>query len=477
MSTYVEMRTDSFSRNLEDVASGRYLDFNNVRRPMRGIEIKDDTYAIIKVIRSNGREIPLVDAGSRISAPTATTAGGAGADPVYGRGLLHYPDEGTTFNFSNFIAQRITDARQEKSQIVENFGEPYIFFYGEKPRILNIQGLLMNTLDFNWKNEFWRNYERYFRGTKLVELDARVYFYFDDQIVEGYVLEAQAVHESSLPYHVPFNLTIFVTAHTYLGTLDSTGMYPVSANVQIPADNLRDIQNVNETIRQLRQRADDLRPDELVSTVVDVRIAAFNAANGIVGKDAIVGAIIRGLSDFDAKVEAFYSNVKTYFYGRRTVVPAGIAGAEEYVGPEVHAGNAIAIGEPPNRTLPIRSAIADNYDEYIGGGGPPLPQNAMEELAKAAEVSPEFYESMLLVELASYGVDITDPTPLNNWRSTLTHSLTKTADSLDYIAGTARGLGNLKTKGEQMYQTLKGVGRMTVETLGYLKSNVPVPIP
>jgi hypothetical protein len=103
MATYVEMRTDGFARNLDDIVDKKALDFEGVRRPLRGVEIKDDTYAIIKVIRSDGKEVPLVDSGSKV---TANSLGIRGAVEE----LREVPPEGSTFNYSNFIAQQVIDA-------------------------------------------------------------------------------------------------------------------------------------------------------------------------------------------------------------------------------------------------------------------------------------------------------------------------------------------------------------------------------
>jgi hypothetical protein len=477
MATYIEMRTDGFARNLDAIVEQQALDFQGVRRPLRGIEIKDDTYSIIKVIRSNGTDVPLVDSG----APMLTDLGLKKDE----KGRREVPPMGATFNYSNFIAQTVIDSRSEKQQVVETFGEPFIFFYGEKPRILNVQGLLMNTVDFNWKNEFWKNYENYLRGTKLVEMDARIYFYFDDQIVEGYMLDASAQHDAQLPYHVPFQFTLFVTAHDYIGMLDDTpGLYPVSANVDVPVEDLREAELFAEKITKLRQRKDKLRPDTLISTTQQVAAYAELAAGGEVGKQAIMSAIIRGLSDYEAKVNAFLSNVKTYFYGRRMIVPKGISGAEIYSGDlqKIQGSRqdrlATGIGRVPERTLPIRSFIAENVDEYIGGYARPLPKADMQQMADQMELTPEEYEMVLLSELAQMGVDITEPTPMQNWRRSLTNSITKTADKIDFSAGLARGaMGSLAAKGQQIYSLASSVPGMLTTPATALKAASPVYIP
>jgi len=472
MATYVEMRTDGFARNLDDIAEKKALDFSGVRRPLRGIEIKEDTYAIIKVIRSDGREIPLVDSGSAVTTHSQSLLENA-------EGIREIPPEGSTFNYSNFIAQQIVDARQEKQQIVETFGEPYIFFYGEKPRVMQVQGLLMNTLDFNWKNEFWENYETYLRGTRLVELDARVYFYFDDQIVEGYILDAQASHSADFPYHVPFQFTMFVTAHTYIGLLDSTGLYPISANVQIPNKDLRQTEFFNQSIKKWRDTINkERRRRELLSTTFAVRHAVEKAQASAENKAALQGAIFRGLSQFEIKVNAFLDNVKNYFYGRRLVVPKGVAGSETYAGNASFANKATAVGKAPERLLPLRSYISDNYDEYIGGGVT-VPTNVMEQDVKRNEIYEEDLEKKLLAELARLGVDVSTPSKMDNWRSEMTHSLTKTADAIDFAAGISiHGSGALVNKAKQLFELSTSLPGTIVSTeTGLAELTVPPYIP
>lgn len=471
MATYVEMRTDGFKRNLDDLAEKKALDFEGVRRPLRGVEIKDDTYAIIKVIRSDGKDIPLVDSGSLLTANSLGLRGSV-------EELREVPPEGCTFNYSNFIAQQIIDGRSEKQQIVETFGDPYIFFFGEKPRIMQVQGLLMNTLDFNWKNEFWKNYETYFRGTKLVEMDARIYFYFDDQIVEGYMLDAQASHSADFPYHVPFQFTLFVTAHTYIGLLSSSGDYPVSANLNIQVGEQIDLLSMN-TIEKLRARRDKLRPKQLLSTTWAVRYEAEKAAGTMVGKAAIQSAIMKGLGDFEAKTNAFLSNVKTYFYGRRMVVPKGLAGAELLAGQATYADAATFRGVAPRRNLPLRSKIADNLDEYVGGFVNQLPKGVMEDQVDEQEIYEEDMEKKLLLELGKMGVDISKPSKMQNWRSNLTHTLTKTADKIDFAAGIAiHGTGSLVNKGQQMFSLATSLpGTLASTAAGAAKAAKPPFIP
>ena len=175
---------------------------------MRGIEIKDDTYAYIKVVQTNGTEIPVMDSSSR----TGTNAGG----------------------YTNFILQSVSEQRMEKHQIVETFGDNYVFFFGEQPRFLDCQAVLVSTHDFDWRAEWWDNYENFWRGTKLVEMGARCYMAWDDIVIEGYMLQAAATEQSEQPYTVQLQFRFFVTKYQNIN-LYNVEQFPVRQSVDLPA--------------------------------------------------------------------------------------------------------------------------------------------------------------------------------------------------------------------------------------------------
>jgi len=178
----------------------------NVRRPMRGMEIKEDTYATIRVIRADGTELKLFDSSS---------------------------EGGTSSRYSNFIIQSVQDARMEKQQIVETFGEPYIYFFGEAPRFIDVNAVLLNSFDFNWRAEWWQNYNDYLRGTRLVEMGARCYLFYDDIIVEGFMVSCQAQEDAQNPLSVQMGFRMFVSNYANISFIgDDT--YPIHDNTVIP---------------------------------------------------------------------------------------------------------------------------------------------------------------------------------------------------------------------------------------------------
>lgn len=215
MAVFISTTTDSF----EEVRSAERYNFETergVRRPIRGIELKNESFAYIRAVKSNGEPILLLDGGARDTP----------AEALYGM----------SFGSTSFLLQQVSEGRTEKSQIVETFGEDFIFLFGERPRVIDCAGILMNTKDFNWKNEFLANYESTLRGTRLLEQDARVYLTYDDVMVEGYILSTSLNLNTGDPYQASFQFQLFVTNYMFLnppGTVRIPGY-----DTDLPPDDL-----------------------------------------------------------------------------------------------------------------------------------------------------------------------------------------------------------------------------------------------
>lgn len=217
MAAFIEITTDEMQsvvndevdRNRGGNASGLTVagraGAGVARRPTRGLEIKEDTYAVLKVIQADGTEVPLYDS----------------SDP-----------SGRRASNTNFILQSVQEARMEKNQIVDTFGASYIFFFGEAPRFLEVQAKLINSNDFNWEAEWWANYEQYLRGTRSVELGARTFMFYDDTIVTGYILQAQAVKTSMQPLEITLSFRFFLTSYDTVSLVGDPN-FPIHSAAQI----------------------------------------------------------------------------------------------------------------------------------------------------------------------------------------------------------------------------------------------------
>lgn len=163
---------------------------SNVRRPLLGIALKKEDFCTISLYHSSGKIIAMQDS----SAPN-------------GLGTENH----------NFLIQNVTESRQEKMQLMETFGDDFVFFYGEKAKVYNISGILLNSKNFNWKSEWLQNYERYLRGTRCVENKTLVYITYDYNLVSGYIFNT-ATTTLAEPYQdlVAFSFQVLVREHTIL---------------------------------------------------------------------------------------------------------------------------------------------------------------------------------------------------------------------------------------------------------------------
>lgn len=355
MAVFIQVTTDPFEETRQDAQ--QTAPGPAVRRPLRGIQIKRDTYAVLRAMTVTGEELPLFDSSStREENGIGRSSGGT----------------------ANFIAQTIQESRMEKQQIVETFGEDYIFFFGERPRFITVQGILLNTADFNWKSEFWENYENYLRGTKLVEQNARLYFYFDDVVVEGYLVQASTTHQVMSPYHMPFNFQMFVCNYATLSTVGSV-FFQQNAQNAVPQEGLTP-------------------PDDESQAALADQAARQGASGGL---SSFLASTQQFIQDASFSVQSTLENIRNTFYGRNLVVPQGI-GNQQVLKPITNQ----ASFEP----APINQPIYDMADEYVDQPATQLQLDQKEQDRVRQELKlrdPEELERRARAELEKRGIDTT----------------------------------------------------------------------
>lgn len=186
---------------------------DEVSRPTQGFSAKPNTYAFVQVIKSTGEPVLVFN---RPTPGSTQAADDALASKIYQEDGID-PDKAIDTSvpaaavWTDWILQGVREQRFEKTQIVETFGDTYFYAFGEKPRSLVFTGILMNTADYNWKSVFWENWDRFFRASKLISMDARLYIGWDDIIVEGYPINAVVNQSADSPNALSFSFTFFVT--------------------------------------------------------------------------------------------------------------------------------------------------------------------------------------------------------------------------------------------------------------------------
>lgn len=290
----VQKQKDTFDSESSDSRIGLY---HHVRRPVRGIQIKDDTYATIQVRQANGIAIPLFDAGS----PSDT-----------GKGIRN----------SNFLINSIQEQRAEKQQVILTFGEPYIFFFGEQPRMLTINGTLLNTEDFNWRAEWWENYDRYLRGTQCVRQKARVYLSWDDVVVEGYVTQSSAVESSEAPYLVQFSFQMFLTNYQNISGVGDINAHWQGKDINLDPSSIDLPGNGGQSKTSLVRQA-NIASEQLAAGENSKSLFEFLRSGDINSASQRLVQLQGQLVDFLAMAGQFVS-------GRNIRVPIGFEGAAAF---------------------------------------------------------------------------------------------------------------------------------------------------
>jgi hypothetical protein len=321
---FMFLSTDAFSipryvtstdRRAEQSTSQTYRQ-KAIRRPYRGIQIKEDTYSTISIRKPNGDPIFLLSSSSpsKTFARDGSNTGGVG-------------------EYADYILQRVEDQRNEKQQIIETFGDPFVYFFGERPRVVTFSGLLVSTEDFNWRSQFWENYNEKLRGTKLVQQNARAYISFDTIIIEGYPLAASAVDTAEEPYTIPFSLQMFVTDYydwSDIGQMRFPGKY-----------GFVDLDAMNKELDEARSK--------YISTSSRVRLKNLNATSSGILATLRKGA--KAVNSIVSQVDGIVDQIHNVIGGRVVRVPIGAAGYYANAGDAVVGAGSIDSPITPTATL------------------------------------------------------------------------------------------------------------------------------
>lgn len=412
IAVFVELTTDAFQETFQAQAAQKRAGGNrtggagrkSVRRPLRGIEIKEDTYAYLKVVRSDGREIRLFDS----SSSTGLSSGG----------------------YSNFMLQSVQEARMEKHQLVETFGDSYIFFFGEAPRFIDVAAMLLNTHDFNWRAEWWQNYHEYLRGTRLAEMGARVYLFYDDLVIEGFIINAAATESAQVQHQIPLQFRMYVTNYSNLSLAvapDNTN-FPIRASVQLPDG---------------------------------IELTGTGAAEDIITKyygEAYDAAAAQSTGNAESLARSFELGQNSFVSGRK--LSDLVRRMPRSIGVSADVWNAIETGGMLEGVVfrqgqPIRGKISDNYDEYTGYAEDPgvdfgeYAQQAVTGTVRSVFESADFFRQAI-ESLACYGADINNPSAMGGLGFGFSASASASA-SVGFTAGfgaeAGSGLGSKREPG------------------------------
>jgi hypothetical protein len=411
MPVFIEVTPDPFATSFRSLAvgdpnedntypsSGRskaFGSFDHIRRPVRGIQIKEDTYATIQVRTADGRNIPLID------------AGGSRFDE-------QNPDYAFSDQYSNFLLQAMQEERTEKMQVVQTFGEPFIFFFGEHPRMIAGSGILLNSEDFNWKAEFLENYDRYLRGTKCVQSKTRVTMAWDDIVVEGYFVKVNISETAENNNFVRMEFQFFLTNYQNVSRIGFSQFPKDSVEVNLDPN---DLDTTGEGIGNLKSQTQLVR--SLNTQSLGLKNSLLQTLRDNVNKTLTI----------DGRLTSVLELANQFASGRNIRVPFGYAGGSVF---DQETQIALASVDATGRLIYLRGRLGDqdfeikdflrsktvsakfgrfqdNLDEYIAriqaqpGNAINPPDLFLEQKVRESEV-----EDKVRAIFERFGVDVEPP--------------------------------------------------------------------
>lgn len=166
----------------------RHLDAKPiVRRPLIGLIRPDNKYSSLEILvrdgdSSQGTPVEIFNSSYRQGRATITT---------------------------NYVVQRVDEAISEAVQIVETFGDWYLADVGEKPRILQVQGVLFEAENFPWASEWRMNYDKYLRARQCILRQAQAFLTIDDMMYYGYIIDTSMTRQAQASWQmVPFSFSM-----------------------------------------------------------------------------------------------------------------------------------------------------------------------------------------------------------------------------------------------------------------------------
>ena len=264
-----------------------------IRRPLRGLIPKKDTYAQLCVLRYGGGAVRLYDQSAQ---------------------------NGTGEWVSSMLLQSVTFTRAERVQPFISFGAVHYMFFGEQPVTVSVAAVLLDSTNFEQVRDWWANYDGSLRGTILAENGARIVLTYGSYVIEGYMVSAGTTRSASDRSMEQLNFSIAVTNIAFHGNPGDTSTRQAFDTSAANQDRLLDGSVVQAHLDEVAARkllqqksANIANADTSAPSVVD-RIRNFAAAVG-----GVVDTVRDRISDAQRAVEDF-------MLGRENSIPPGYEG-------------------------------------------------------------------------------------------------------------------------------------------------------
>lgn len=209
-------------------------------------------------------------------------------------------DQGAGFGtgYIDFLLQSAQESLQEKFQVVDVLSDNYVsYFFGQQPPVFSYSGVLLNSLQDDWRIRMHQLYQLILRGTKLARQRVVVSLAYDDVIVTGAMINLSQTLNAQNELAVPFSFQLLVkrfdvhaagNASSTFGTPTLLNNYPyrLTPSSFVSKSNVRvtsTIYNASEakftTIKRAKEGAEEKKEKDLSGITPKVGTDAEEVAN------------------------------------------------------------------------------------------------------------------------------------------------------------------------------------------------------
>ena len=149
--------------------------------------------------------------------------------------------------FNNFSLASVSEAREELVKINLNFGGSWTaFFFGENPRVFTFQGILLDSPEYPYYQEFLAAYDTRLSGRKAIAFNTEIVLTYDGRIVSGYLLKLMSENSAENYNFKSFAFTVLVKYDSWfryninaqgdvdLNAMDNSNRYTINLNNDTP---------------------------------------------------------------------------------------------------------------------------------------------------------------------------------------------------------------------------------------------------
>ena len=186
--------------------------------------------------------------------------------------------------YIDFLLTSVQESYAEKVQIVDLLSDNYIaYFFGSQPPIFRCQGVLLNTLQDDWRAAFTILYNDIIRGTQLARRRKVVTLAYDNMAVSGAIINMNQVltAEMQMASQLSFDLLvqrIDVTRDSRTPLPTQTTTFPATVHPSAFAEKLPGVPSV--TIRETTTPGEETSSRQKADTSSEETIGAVSAETG-----------------------------------------------------------------------------------------------------------------------------------------------------------------------------------------------------